>query len=105
MADNVEYFRPQPGDTPFQCLWRVEAELERRGFSIGPCQGTMPRGIMPAEYAVAKWRNLSKQERAELAGVMTFVGRPREPDQIIVTWSKSVYAHKQFPNINGANNG
>jgi hypothetical protein len=88
MPDNVEGWSPVPGDGEFECLWRVEAELQKRGFSIGPTQGSDPRGIMPADYEVAKWRNLSKRERAELSGVMTFVGRPRSPERIIVTWSK-----------------
>jgi hypothetical protein len=93
MRDYTETWLPRAGQGEFQLLWHVEDELRKRGFSIGPCQGSDPRGIMPAEYDVAKWRNLSKRERAELSGVMTFVGRPRAPERIIVTWSTKAVAH------------
>jgi len=83
---SVETFYPHPGDTDFQCLWRVETEIESRGFSIGFLERDEPRGIMPSGYIVNKWRNLSAAERKECVGVMKFEGRPRSPDRIIVEW-------------------
>lgn len=86
MRSEIERFEPQAGEGEFVFLHRIDDEIKARGFSIGSLQRDDPRGIMPANYDVAKWRNLSPADRRELHGVMTFVGSPRKPTAIIVTW-------------------
>lgn len=85
----TETFHPQPGDAHFVFLCRVEREIEARGFILGPLQGDAPRGIAPAGDYVAKWRNISVEERKGLTGRMEFVGRPRNPTAIVVRWNVS----------------
>jgi hypothetical protein len=80
----LETFLPKPEDGDFDCLRRAEDSIRARGFSLGPLQRSDPRGIMPAEWDVQKWRNLSRKDRAELVAVMTFVGDPRRPAAIHV---------------------
>lgn len=82
----TERFTPMPSDGDFVFLSRVEDELRARGFSIGALQRDDPRGIMRGDYDVQKWRNLSKQDRDELDGVMRFTGSPRNASAIVVTW-------------------
>lgn len=60
---------PQIGE--FRAMWLAEEWIEQNGYTVGSCQGGAPRGIMPAGYAVMKWRNLSQQDRAALYGQMT----------------------------------
>lgn len=86
LAESIEHFTPRPDDGDFVFLHRVEDEIKARGFSIGPLQRGDPRGIMPSEYEVAKWRNLSVDDKRELHGMMTFAGQPRNASSIFVTW-------------------
>ena len=84
----IERFEPSEQYADFAFVRRVEDFVKARGFSIGPMQREDPRGIMPAEYDVQKWRNLSAQDRRELHGVMTFIGGPRQPRVIEIEWRK-----------------
>jgi len=58
----------EPGD--FAALNEAEDFLRERGFSVGSSQRGAHRGIMFGDYGISKWRNLSKQEQAELHGVI-----------------------------------
>jgi hypothetical protein len=60
---------PQIGT--FRAMTLAEEWLEANGYTVGSCQRGSPRGIMPAGYAVMKWRNLSPAERDQLSGRMT----------------------------------
>lgn len=48
------------------CEW-----LTARGFSYGRWQRGAPCGVMFGDYAIAKWRNLSEQQQAELHGTLS----------------------------------
>lgn len=60
----------EPGD--FESLYAAERWLAENGYSVGPgcAQSHGKHGILKGEWLIAKWRNLTKQERAELDGVM-----------------------------------
>jgi hypothetical protein len=48
------------------CRW-----LAAQGFSYGSMQAHAPTAIFKGAGAVSKWRNLSDQDRAAIAGVIT----------------------------------
>lgn len=54
----------------FRASDAAERFLRERGYSVGPMQCGAPRGILKGDFGIGKWRNLNKQERAELDGVM-----------------------------------
>ncbi len=56
----------------FSALRAAKAWARKHGYVYGSMQRDAPIGLMPAEtcYAVAKWRNLSLADRAQLAGVI-----------------------------------
>lgn len=58
-----------PGD--FEAMRSAEQWCADNGYSVGGMQRGDPRGLLRGDYAIAKWRNLSRQERAELDGQMT----------------------------------
>ncbi len=58
-----------PGD--FAAASRAVNLLEAAGFSVGYPQRGAPRGILFGLYDIQKWRNLSKEHRRALHGVMT----------------------------------
>lgn len=55
----------------FAALRSAEKLLASAGFSMAPGCARQPTGLMFGDYAIAKWRNLSTQQRAGLHGVMT----------------------------------
>ncbi len=71
----VARFEPVEGDR-FGAVWAVEKACKERGLVVGGHQRGSPRGLMrDAEYDyVAKWCNLTAQERRELHGVILFPG-------------------------------
>lgn len=59
----------------FQALYAAHKWLEDNGYSYGSTCRDAPIGVMKGDYIVAKWRNLSRNEVAELDGVL--FGNPR----------------------------
>jgi len=59
----------EPGD--FAALSAAQKWCRDHGISYGSLQGPDPVGLMVGDYAIAKWRNLSAAERAELDGQLT----------------------------------
>jgi hypothetical protein len=59
----------QKGD--FAACYAAESWLHESGYSAGSMQRGAPRGIMRGDVLIAKWRNLSPQDRAALDGQMT----------------------------------
>ncbi|MBB5875857.1 hypothetical protein [Xanthomonas sp. 3498] len=55
----------------FAALRAAEAWCRERGVSYGSQQRGAPIGLLVGDYAIAKWRNLSKAERAALHGTIT----------------------------------
>lgn len=63
------------GAGEFEAMYAAERWLKERGFSVGRQQAHAPRGILFGDFEVAKWRNLSTEERVALHGTMTGDGR------------------------------
>lgn len=59
----------------FAATREAEAWCKARGISVGTMQGPDPRGLLVGDFFIAKWRNLSRDERAALHGTMTGDGR------------------------------
>lgn len=55
----------------FEALYAAEQWCRENGISYGSGCAGCPTGLMRGDYVVAKWRNLTAKERAELDGVMT----------------------------------
>jgi hypothetical protein len=69
MSDPIVMTFADVGD--FQACYAAERWCAENGYSVGPgCVGS-PRGLLRGDWLIAKWRNLTKQERAELDGQMT----------------------------------
>lgn len=58
-----------PGD--FAAMRAAEQWCADNGYSVGCMQGYSPRGLLRGDWSISKWRNLTKQQRAELDGQMT----------------------------------
>lgn len=59
----------QTGD--FLAVYAAEEWCKNNGVSYGSMQQDSPRGLLRGDFAIAKWRNLSSIERADLHGRMT----------------------------------
>ncbi|SNT16196.1 hypothetical protein SAMN06295912_15031 [Sphingomonas laterariae] len=55
----------------FVALRSAERLLASAGFSLASGCRAQPTGLMFGDWEIAKWRNLSPQERDALHGVMT----------------------------------
>lgn len=55
----------------FQAYERAVSWCESLGVSVGQMQGPDPIGLLYGDFMIAKWRNLSKQQRAALDGTIT----------------------------------
>lgn len=60
----------------FSALIAARAEIERRGWSVGRNQRSDPRGVIfEPGRDIAKWRNLSLDERAACDACLVGSGR------------------------------
>lgn len=76
----------------FQALYAAEAWCREHGISVGQSSATGPTGLLFGKYDwIAKWRNLTQQERAELHGTMD--GDFREGPVVINLKDSAVTAH------------
>ena len=74
-------------------LRAAEAWCRENGISVGQSCATGPSGLLFGDYAwIAKWRNLTQEERADLHGTMS--GDFREGPVVIVLKDEAVEAHK-----------
>lgn len=76
----------QGDGSDFSALAEAEKWLRDHGFSVGSMQRGDPRGILFGDWDIAKWRNLSDQDKKELDGTM--VGR--RDTKAVVTLNKPV---------------
>lgn len=56
---------------PFNAFAEAKAYCKERGLSVGTMQGDAPIGLKYGDYAIAKWRNLSDNEKQALDGTIT----------------------------------
>lgn len=76
----------------FQALYAAEAWCREHGISVGQSSATGPTGLLFGEYDwIAKWRNLTPQERDEIHGTMD--GDFREGPVVINLKDSAVTAH------------
>lgn len=59
----------EPGE--FCALRKAEQFLLDHGFSVGPGCAGEPAGIMFGDYGIAKWRNLTGDQREQCHGILT----------------------------------
>jgi hypothetical protein len=69
MSDPIVMTFADVGD--FQAFYAAERWCKENGYSVGSMQGPDPIGLLRGDFAISKWRNLSRQQRAELDGQMT----------------------------------
>lgn len=55
----------------FEQFAAAERWCAEQGISVGRMQGPDPRCLLWGDFDIAKWRNLTKAERAECHGTMT----------------------------------
>lgn len=58
------------GSTAFDAYYKALAFLKTSGYSYGSMCGDEPIGIMKGDYRIAKWKNLSKEDKKELDGIV-----------------------------------
>jgi hypothetical protein len=68
-TEEIKVVFEQKGD--FQAVAAAEDWCRERGISVGSMERGNPRGLLRGDFAIAKWRNLSVQERIDLDGAMT----------------------------------
>lgn len=65
----MDYVFDEQGE--FAAMNAAEAWCAGHGLSVGQMQRGAPRGLLMGNFEVAKWRNLTREERAALHGLMT----------------------------------
>lgn len=76
----------------FQALRAAESWCRDHGISVGQSCATGPTGLLFGKYDwIAKWRNLTAKERAELHGTIT--GDFREGPVVVSLKGNAVQAH------------
>ena len=77
----------------FQAMYAAEAWCRENGISVGQSCATGPTGLLFGKFDwIAKWRNLTPKERAELHGTMS--GDFREGPVAINLKDEAVHAHR-----------
>jgi len=56
----------EPGT--FQALYAAEKWLADNGYSYGPGSAMHPMPVLKGDFVIAKWKNLTKKEIAQLDG-------------------------------------
>lgn len=64
------------GDAPFEAMNACRKWLEERGYSYGSTCVMNPTGVLKGDFDIAKWRNLTRKEIAELDGQI--IGNTRQ---------------------------
>jgi hypothetical protein len=77
----------------FQALSAAEAWCRDNGLSVGQSCATGPTGLLFGKYDwIAKWRNLTRKERAALHGTLS--GDFREGPVVVELKDALIEAHK-----------
>ena len=56
----------EPGT--FQALYAAEKWLDENGYSYGPGSAMHPTPVLKGDFMIAKWKNLTRKEIAQLDG-------------------------------------
>lgn len=69
---------------PFSGYDACKEWIEANGYSYGSMQRGDPIGVVKGDASISKWRNLSKEDIAELDGQFQATsGSPRDDDMIL----------------------
>lgn len=84
-------FDGTPGDD-FSAFYAAVVFLEARGFTVGPGSIGNPCGIMYGrDWQIAKWKNLTAQEKAQLHGALSG-DRRRGPVTVAIFFHAPAFA-------------
>ena len=75
----------QSGD--FEAMYAAEDWCKANGYSVGRNERDQPRGLLLGNYDIAKWRNLSPDDKKSLDGVMA--GDMRSGPVVVEIYDKS----------------
>jgi len=64
-------------DSSFDSEYLAEKFLEEKGYSVGRMQAGSPRGFMKGNYDIMKWRNLDRNDKAGLDGILVSYSKDR----------------------------
>ena len=78
----------QTGD--FSAVNAATKWLQDHGYSYGSMCMDMPIGILKGSWCIAKWRNLSSEERQQLDGTISCINTFREAPIHVVIKDKSL---------------
>ncbi len=85
----------------FAAMYAAEAWCRENGISFGQSCVTGPTGLLFGRFDwIAKWRNLTAKERAQLHGTMS--GDFREGPVVITLKDEAVQAHSFLMKSGGA---
>jgi len=86
VAKAIEFFVPGT----FQSMYAANQWCRENGYSYGSsCAPCVYQGLLNGEnILIAKWKNLTKEEIAQLDGVMISVGDRREGAMRVVIFEK-----------------
>ena len=87
MADQVITFTQ---DGEFSAYYTATKWLQDHGYSYGSMCMDMPIGILKGSWCIAKWRNLSSEERQQLDGTISCINTFREAPIHVVIKDKSL---------------
>lgn len=77
----------------WQAKEAAEAWCQEHGISVGQSSADGPSGLLFGDYGwIAKWRNLTHQERTDLHGTMS--GNFREGPVVIYLKDSAIAAHE-----------
>ncbi len=77
----------------FQAMYAAEAWCRKNGISVGQSSATGPSGLLFGKFDwIAKWRNLTLKERAELHGTMS--GDFRQGPVVITLKDEAIQVHR-----------
>ena len=68
----------------FAAISEAQKWLKDEGYSFGSMQREAPIGIMKGDYSISKWRGLSRQDIAELDGVIEGIDKRNGPVTITI---------------------
>jgi hypothetical protein len=82
----MEILFSQIGD--FAALNAAQEFAKARGFSVASMQGPAPIGLLLGEFRIAKWRNLTEEERMGLDGWIVAADKRNGPVRIEIFGNK-----------------
>jgi len=87
----IEHAVEFPANGTFMSYYEAERHLKDLGYSVGSMCRNEPIGFKHGELYVAKWYNLSKEDKENLDGVMLPEPDFREGSSIILFFNPPKY--------------